>query len=171
MKAWSQRKFLYINGDLHRKLRTNKTQDIYVAQNTQTGKVMTYSYAVVRETHKMAYTTTEVATMLGRSSRRIRYFIRMGVVSPQKQSKNAYTGSHMTPTGKVTGTGRCEYHMTPEEVHEIRDYMAHSLGPQAGESRAVPSKAQLEALMSQNVVLYVKASDGSFVPTWKAKEY
>jgi len=170
MKKWNERRFLYINDELHRKLKINKSKDIYTAQNTRTGEVRTYSYFVVRETHKMAYNTREVGEMLGRTPDRIRALISKGVVDPQKQSYNHFTGIQefkTRPNVKTTHTGRCEYYFKPEEVHMLRDHIELT----ASNNRVVPSKAQLEALMDQSVVLYVKKGDGTFVPTWKAKEY
>jgi len=35
----------------------------------------------------------------------------------------------------------------------------------------MPSRAELEAMMKQENILYVKNSDGEFVPVWKAPEW
>ena len=171
MKKWNERKFLFINGKLHRKLRTNKSDDVFVAQDTLTNKIMTYSYKVIRDTHEKAYNTREVGEFLGRAPRTIRKIISDGVVTPQKQSYNADTTERLTGLGvKSSGTGRCEYYFTKEELYELRDYLAHGRQYSRNGKRAVPTKEELRAMLEQNVVLYVKATDGTFVPTWQAVE-
>lgn len=176
MKKWNERTFLYINGELYRKLQTNKSDDVYMAQNCRTKRIQTFSYKVVRDTHEIAYNTKEVSTILGRSPASIRKTIKQGHVSPQKQSYNTFKGIQEVNlpdivNGTTTNTGRCEYYFTPEEVHEIRDYYAHGMQYARSGKRAVPTKQELRSMMEHSVVLYVKAKDGSFVPTWQAIDF
>jgi hypothetical protein len=37
-----------------------------------------------------------------------------------------------------------------------------------GYSKNVPSKAELQALLKHNMILYTKTEEGGFVPVWKA---
>lgn len=174
MKKWNERKFLYINGRLHKKLQTNKSDDLYVAQDTETKKIKTYSYRVVRDTHEKAFTTSEVSEMLGRSPRRIRAVIKEGHVTPQKQSYNSHKGVHDTPLHgnvKATGQGRCEYYFTEEDLYDIRDYFAHGSKYARTGKLAVPTKSELRQMVEQSVVLYVQNKKGEFVPTWQAIEF
>jgi hypothetical protein len=39
----------------------------------------------------------------------------------------------------------------------------------AGHIRDLPSRAELQALLKHNLILYTKTTDGKFVPVWKAE--
>lgn len=120
-----------------------------------------FSYRVVKDTHEKAYSVIEASELVGRSARQIRKVISAGIVVPKRQSYN------MTPKG----TGRCQFYFKPSELHELRDHFS-SVSKYAQRACAeIPTKAQLEALISHDVILYVKTKDGAFVPTWQAKEF
>ena len=174
MKRWNERLFLYINGELYRKLATNKADDTYTAQNCASRKIQTFSYRVVRDTHEKAYNVREVGTMLGRKPETIRRVIKAGHVSPQKQSLNHSKVKQATALGGkivATNAGRCEYYFSPSDLYEIRDYFAHGTKYARSGKLAVPSRHELKSMIEQNVVLYVQAKDGSFVPTWQAVNF
>jgi hypothetical protein len=40
----------------------------------------------------------------------------------------------------------------------------------AGHSKELPSKIELQALLKRNVILYTKTDEGKFVPVWRAEE-
>jgi len=54
--------------------------------------------------------------------------------------------------------------MSETDVLELHQFILD-----AGYSKNLPSKAELQALLKHNMILYTKSSEGNFIPVWKAE--
>lgn len=172
------RPYILMNDRVYKKIRANRAQDIYVAQDMTDRKLYTFSYAVVKDNHEILYMTPEVAEILGVSMRSLRDMIRNGFIpKPRKPSRNVGTHSYaesLKAKGVTKGAGvglknpgRVTHLFTKQDIYNAREVYA---GRVRGLKFEVPTKKELDAILEQDVVLYVKTKDG-FVPTWKAAKF
>ena len=50
------------------------------------------------------------------------------------------------------------------DIFDLHEYILDS-----GYSAEMPSKAELKALLKNNLILYTKTEEGKFIPVWKAE--
>jgi hypothetical protein len=157
--------YFYLNGDLHRSLQVNRSDDTIIAFNFKEGKRVAYNYSDVQRNRKHAYSISEVAKLINRHVDTLKRHLRSGnIVKPQQ----AYA---LDDKNKLS-----RYYFTDDDIRDIREFFKtiHIGRPRNdGEVTAsnIPSKAELEAMLRNETVLYVKGKDGEFVPVWKAPEW
>lgn len=166
-RATKQRRVLYfyLNGDLHRSLHINRADDTIIAFNFREGKRVGYNYSDVRKNRMHAYSISEVAKLINRHVDTLKRHLRSGNIRKPQQ---AHAIDDKTKLSR--------YYFTEEDIREIREFFrtVHIGRPRNdGEVTAsnIPSKAELEALLKNESVLYIKGKDGEFVPVWKAPEW
>lgn len=152
----------FLNGDLHRLIKTNAAGNTCYAFNYQKNEVVKYTYSDYKKFKKPAYKIGEVSKILRRHKERIRIAFSEGHV--KKPTLVKYQGR--------TGT----YYFSEEEIYELRDYFAsvHRGRPRFDGivvSKNVPSRAELDSLFGKTPTLYIRTEEGNFVPIWKAEEY
>lgn len=157
--------YFYLNDDLHKALHVNRTDDTIIAWNFVEGKRVAYNYSDVQKNKKHAYSISEAAKLLNRHSDTIKRHLRSGEIKKPQQAHSLDDKSKL---------GR--YYFTDEDIKEMREFFRtiHIGRPRKdGEITAskIPSKAELEAMLRNETVLYAKNKDGEFVPVWKAPEW
>jgi hypothetical protein len=157
--------YFYLNDVLHRALQVNRADDTIIAFNFAEGKRVAYNYTDVKRNRKHAYSISEAAKLINRHIDTIKRHLRSGDLRKPQQ---AYALDDSTKLGR--------YYFTDDDIKQMREFFKtiHIGRPRKdGEITAsnIPSKAELEAMLRNETILYVKDKDGEFVPVWKAPEW
>ena len=164
-KAQRRILYFYLNNALHRALQVNRSDDTIIAFNFVEGKRVAYNYTDVQKNKKHAYSISEVAKLINRHVDTIKRHLRSGDIRKPQQ---AYAVEDKTKLSR--------YYFTDSDIKEIREFFktVHIGRPRKdGQVTAsnIPSKTELEAMLRNETILYVKNTDGDFVPVWKAPEW
>ena len=151
-----RKKFVYffLNGKVHKVLRLSRAKDEVVAWSYIDKKRVMYSYAQVDKNMERAYTVLEAGKILGRHRVTIEEYILQGKI---KQPQKVYPISNPESTWT-------KYMLSESDILDIHQFIID-----AGHIRDLPSRAELQALLKHNLILYTKTTDGKFVPVWKAE--
>jgi hypothetical protein len=151
-----RKKFVYffLNGKVHKVLRLSRAKDEVIAWSYIDKKRVMYSYAQVDKHMERAYTVVEAGKILGRHRVTIEEYILQGKI---KQPQKVYPISNPESTWS-------KYMLSESDVLDIHQFIID-----AGHIRDLPSRAELQALLKHNLILYTKTTDGKFVPVWKAE--
>ena len=158
-------RYFYLNGKLHKILRRSRAEDLVVAWDYQTGKRVAYNLADVEKNKQHAYPISEVVKIIGRHEDTIKKHLYLGNIKTPQQCYSL--NGNKTP-GK--------YYWSEDDVRELHSFFktVHRGRPRKdGEIRPgnMPSRAEIEAIMKQENILYVKNNDGEFIPVWKQPEW
>lgn len=157
--------YFYLNGHIHKALHRNRAEDLLIAWDYVEGKRIAYSLTDVLKNKKGAYTITQAAKLIGRSSDTIKRHWREGNIRKPQQ---IYSLDEKRTPGKTF--------FSEDDMRDLQDFFktVHRGRPRNDgliTSSNVPSKAELEALMRNEKVLYAKNDSGEFVPVWKQPEW
>ena len=152
----------FLNGDLHRLVRKSAAQNICYALNFKTNTINKYTYKDYKTFKKKAYTISEVAQVLRRHVDRIRHAMYTGEVKKP----------FLVEYGKRTGV----YYFSEEDIYAFREYFAnlHRGRPRTDGiviPKNVPTIAEVDAIINNKPVLYVRTKEGNFVPVWRQEEF
>jgi hypothetical protein len=153
----TRKKFVYffINGQIHKVLRSSRSKDELVAWNYLEKKRVLYSYSQVEKNMQNAYTLTQVAKILCKHRVTIQDYILDGKIrSPQK----------VYPISNPDHENWSKYMFSESDILDLHQFILD-----AGHSSEIPSKPELLAILKNNLILYTKTEDGKFVPVWKAE--
>ena len=155
----------YLNDELHKTLNVLRPDDMLVAWNYPQYKRVAYVLSDARQHMQRAYGVNQVSLMMNRTNLTILRYIYAGKIqAPQK----SYLLEDPSREGK--------YFFSEDDIYKLHDYLLTvNIGrPRAdGQKRAtnVPSRRELEALIKNDTVLYVKTTDGEFTPVWKQPDW
>ena len=158
----SHLRYFYLNGDLHRVLRQSRADDQVIAWNFPLGKRVAYSLVDVMRNKQHAYQLRHVCELLGKHQDTIKARLYDGTIRTPQRS---YSIDERRSLGK--------YYWSEDNVRELYDFFrtVHIGRPRKDgtivTSQRLPSRAELEAKMRQETVLYVRNDEGEFVPVWK----
>jgi hypothetical protein len=131
----------------------SRARDELVAWCYADKKRMLYSYVDVQKNMENAYTITQVGAILGRHRVTIEEYILQGkITTPEK----------VYPISKPESTWS-KFMFSESDILKLHEYIL-----EAGYTKNIPSKAELRALLKNNMILYTK-TDSGFVPVWKAE--
>jgi hypothetical protein len=153
-----RKRFLYffLNDKIHKVLRAHRSKDELIAWSYLDKKRMLYSYAQVEKYMENAYTLTQVAKILNKHRVTILDYILEGKIkSPQK----------VYPISNPDNENWSKYMFSESDILDLHQFILD-----AGHSKELPSKTELQALLKRNVILYTKTDEGKFVPVWRAEE-
>lgn len=165
-KTFSKKyRYFYLNGELHRVLERHRTDDVLVAWNYNQWKRVAYNLSDVNVNRRPAYTIREVSEMLGKGVNTIKRHFREGNLPKPMQAD---------PIDGIRKPG--QYYFSEDDVRMTREYFRnlHWGRPRKDgtvREQDMPSKAELEAMMRHEVVLYAQNEQGEFIPVWKAPEW
>lgn len=152
----------FLNGELHRVIKTNAAGNVCHAFNYHQDKVVKYTYSDYKKFRKPAFRISEVSKILRRHEDRIRIAIwNLDVARP-----------FMVEYENRSGV----YYFSEENIYELRDYFAnvHRGRPRADGivvSKNVPTVSEIDAVLGKKAMLYIRTKEGNFVPVWSAEEY
>lgn len=150
-----RKKFLYffLNNKLHKVIRSSRARDEMVAWCYPDKKRVLYSYADAQKNMENAYTIKQVGALVGRHKVTIEEYILQGKIQePQR----------VYPISKPDSTWY-KFMFSESDILKLHEYIL-----EAGYTKDLPSKAELRALLKNNMILYTK-TDSGFVPVWKAE--
>ena len=155
----------YLNGKLHKVLRQSRAEDILIAWHYELGKRVAYSLTEVKKTMQHAYPISKVSKLIGKHEDTIKRHIYQGNL---KYPQQVYSLNGNKTPGK--------YYWSEDDIREMHDFFktVHRGRPRndgAIQPGDMPSRAEIEALMRQESILYVKNEDGTFTPVWKQPEW
>jgi hypothetical protein len=112
-----------------------------------------YSYSDAEKNMETAYTIKQTGQILGRHKVTIEEYILQGKISiPQK----------VYPISNPESSWY-KFMLSESDIFKLHEYIL-----EAGYTKDLPSKAELRALLKNNIILYTK-TDSGFVPVWKAE--
>jgi MerR HTH family regulatory protein len=157
--------YFFLNDSLHKALQINRTEDTIIAWNFVEGRRVAYNYTDVQKNKKHAYSISEAAKLINRHVDTIKRHLRSGDI---KKPQQAHALDDKSKLGR--------YYFTDAEIKEMREFFKtiHIGRPRndGGVTASnIPSKVELEAMLRNETVLYVKDNDGDFVPVWKQPEW
>jgi hypothetical protein len=146
--------YFFLNDKIHKTLSSSRARDELIAWNYPDKKRVLYSYALVEKHMQKAYTVLEAGKLLNRHKVTIEEYILVGKIrTPQK----------VYPIGNPESTWY-KFMFSESDILDIHQFILD-----AGNTKNLPSRAELKALLKHNMILYTKVSDGNFVPVWKAE--
>lgn len=150
-----RKKFLYffLNNKLHKVIRSSRARDEMIAWCYPDKKRVLYSYADTQKNMENAYTIKQVGAIVGRHKVTIEEYILQGKI---KEPQRIY------PISKPDSTWY-KFMFSESDILKLHEYIL-----EAGYTKDLPSKAELRALLKNNMILYTK-TDSGFVPVWKAE--
>lgn len=155
----------YINQQLHKVLRQSRAEDILIAWNYELGKRVAYNLSEIKKSMQHAYPISKVVKIIGKHEDTIKRHLYLGNLRFPKQ---AYSLNGNKTPGK--------YYWSEDDIREMHDFFktVHRGRPRNDGNVTpgnMPSRAEIEALMRQENILYIKNSDGTFTPVWKQPEW
>jgi len=148
-------RYFFLNDKIHKVLKSSRSKDEMIAWCYPDKKRVMYSYSQVKKNMETAYTVVEVAAMLNKHRVTIQeYILNEKVATPQK----------IYPIGQPDSENWSQYMFNQKNILDIHQHVLDS-----GHSKEIPSKAEIQALLKNNLILYTKTEDGKFVPVWKAE--
>lgn len=150
------KRFLYffLNGKIHKVLRSNRSKDELIAWCYPDKKRMLYSYSQVKKYMENAYSTVEVAKILDRHKVTVEDYILEGKI---KTPQRIYPISNPESSWS-------KFMFSESDIMDLHQFILDS-----GYSKDLPSRNELKALLKNNIILYTKVEEGKFVPVWKAE--
>lgn len=147
-------RYFFLNNKIHKVLSHSRSKDQMIAWCYPDKKRLMYSYSQVLKSMENAYSTKQVAQMLGKHKITIEDYILDGKIKyPQK----------VYPIGNPDSTWY-KFMYSESDIMDIHEFILES-----GYSKNMPSKNEMRALLKHNTILYTKTNEGNFVPVWKAE--
>lgn len=146
--------YFFLNDKIHKVIRTHRAKDELIAWCYPDKKRVLYSYSQVEKYMGNAYTIKQVGEMLGKHKVTIENYILQGKI---KEPQKVYPISNPDSTWN-------KFMLSESDIMDLHQFIADT-----GYSKNLPSKAELQALLKHNIILYTKSSEGNFIPVWKAE--
>lgn len=157
-------RYFYLNGNHHKVLRISRAEDIIVAWDYENKKRVSYIWSVAKQNMQKAFTVNEVCKIFGRDRWSIHTFIEEGKIKRPKQTYSLENGN----PGKFL--------FSEDDLRDLHSYLltVHRGRPRkdgAITQGKVMTRAELEAMMKHETILYTKDKAGDFVPVWKQPDW
>jgi hypothetical protein len=146
--------YFFLNGKIHKVIRTSKARDELVAWCYPDKKRVMYAYSQVKKNMGNAYSIKNVCEILNRHRVTVEEYILQGKI---KEPQRVYPISNPDSTWY-------KFMFSESDIYDLHQFILD-----AGYTKDFPSKAELTALLKHNLILYTKTDEGSFVPVWKAE--
>ena len=158
-------RYFYLNNRLHKVLRRSRAEDLLVAWDYQNEKRVAYSLTDVNKNKQHAYPISQVVKIIGKHEDTIKLHLYKGNLQYPQQSYSL--NGNKTP-GK--------YFWSEDDIRKMHDFFktVHRGRPRIDGRITpgdMPSRAEVEATMRQDNILYVKNNEGEFIPVWKQPEW
>lgn len=160
----AQKKYFYVDGLLYRTVRADRPNDLLRAWCYETKRVVDFVWSDVRRKSQQAFDTKEVCKLLNRTKKNILEHIAAGAINPPFKIG-------------VQENGFGHYKWSEDDILALH---AHYLTVGSGRPRKdgtlsaaprIPTKMELVAMMKQNRMVYIRDSDGNFVPIFDQPDW
>jgi hypothetical protein len=161
----SRLRYFYLNGKLHKAIRRSRPEDLIIAWDYQLEKRVAYNLTDVIKNKQHAYPIKEVVKIIGKHEDTIKLHLYRGDL---KFPQRIYSLNGNRTPGK--------YFWSEDDIRQMHDFFktVHRGRPRNDgviTPGDMPSRAELEAMIKQENILYIKNNDGEFVPVWKQPEW
>ena len=146
--------YFFLNDKVHKTLSSSRARDELIAWCYPDKKRVLYPYSMVEKYMQKSYTVMEAGQLLNRHKVTIEEYILAGKI---KEPQRVY------PIGNPDSTWS-KFMFSESDILDIHQFILD-----AGHTKNLPSKAELQALLKHNMILYTKTNSGQFVPVWKAE--
>ena len=165
IKKGTSLKYFFLNNHHHKVLRISRSEDIIIAWNYVENKRSTYIWSVAKQNISKAFTIKQVANIFQRDRLIIHDYIKRGKI---KRPSQIYSLDGKKNPGKFL--------FSEDDLRDLHSYLltVHRGRPRNdGEvtTSKLMSRAELEALMKEERVLYAKDKNGEFVPVWRQPDW
>lgn len=147
-------RYFFLDGKIHKTLNSSRAKDQITAWCYPDKKRVMYNLSQVKKYSKTAYTLKEAARLLNKHKITIEDYILEGKI---KQPHKIY------PISNPESSRWSMYMLEESDILQIHEYIIED-----GYAKTTPSRTELLALLKNNLILYTKTEEGSFVPVWKA---
>ena len=157
-------RYFYLNGNHHKVLRISRPEDIIVAWDYENKKRVSYVWSVAKQNMQKAFTMKQVSKMFDRDPLMIHEYIKEGKI---RRPKQAYSLEKRTPS---------KFLFSEDDLRDLHSYLltVHRGRPRNDgqiTNTKLMSRAELEAMIRQETVLYTKDNSGEYVPVWKQPDW
>lgn len=158
-------RYFFLNGQHHKVLRISRAEDLITAWNFVTNKTQTYVWSATQKKMQRAFTMRQVSKMFDRDVLVIHEYIKSGKIKRPAQAK--FLNGSDKP-GKFL--------FSEDDLRDLHSYLltVHRGRPRK-DGKITPSKlmsrAELEAMMKEEKILYTKDASGQYVPVWKQPDW
>lgn len=164
-QAQKRLNYFFLNGKLHKRLRILRAADSIETWCYPDSRRVTYTYTDVKKQMEPAYSTKQVAEMLGKSTETLFNAIRRGGIEEPAILYTLSTAKHKR------GYRWHESHIMALHAYLLSIHRGRPRNDGKVTPQKLPTARELRAMIRQETVLYVKMPDGSFKPTWEAEDY
>ncbi|QDH93940.1 helix-turn-helix DNA-binding protein [Streptomyces phage Evy] len=158
-------RYFFLDGVPHKKLQINRGADTLLAWNYIERKRVAYVWSVAKRNMQAAFLSKDVRRMLNRHRNSLHLYIH------ENQIKTPFK------TYSLDGEFRPGMYLWSEkdilDLHELLVNRGYGRKRKDGLPPAsrLPSRAELLAMMRNDVVLYTKTKDGNFTPVWQENDW
>lgn len=155
--------YFYLNDKLYKLFHVNRPANIATCWDYAEKTWVKFAWSDLQKNAQRAYTTKEVALLVGRFWTIIeRYVHNEEIPKPMKSY----------PIGGDQNWVKSAYRWSERDIMRLHDLMLtkHMGRPNSnglGVPKAMPSKAELAAMMRNESITYIKDDSGEFQPVWK----
>lgn len=155
---WS---YFYYDDKLYRTIAVKRALDELYAERVKDKTTTFFSYSDVIRHAQRCWTISEVSKVVGLKNLTINKYYREGYLT--------------RPEHTSTGEPQRRYLLSEQHIAELVQFCSeHRSGsPGGGRPRSVITKTLGEVMLEleEGLVLYTRASNGDFVPVWRAEEW
>lgn len=159
-------RFFYLGDKLYKVLYISRPQDLVYTYCFTDEKEQTLVWSHTKKHMQKALRSYEVGKLINRSNSAIKRILFNGLIpAPQR------TYDPKKPENKDNPQAY-NYQWSHQDIYNLHDYLV-SIGTGARKPHArrgpwkLPTRAELTAMLQDDLVLYVKTSDGEYSPVWK----
>ena len=146
--------YFFLNGKVHKVIKSSRAKDELIAWCYPDGKRVLYPHSLVEKNMENAYSIKDAGELLNRHKVTIEEYILQGKI---KQPQKVYPISNPSSSW-------FKFMFSESDILDI-----HQCILDEGYILDLQSRAELQAILKHNLILYTKTNDGKFVPVWKAE--
>lgn len=143
----------YLNGKLHKVLKVQRPKDLVECYIYSEQKRVLYAWSSFKRNRRPAFRRKQVSQLLDRHPVVITRYLEEGRIPRPEMSHELTT--------KAPG----DYYWSEEDILALHEYLVET------GKKHVPTRAELIAMMRTEKVVYVKNTNGDFVPVWRAEDW
>ncbi len=166
IKKGSGLRYFFLNEECHKVLKVSRAEDIIISWNYNQNKRCTYVWSVAKKELQRGYSIGQVAYLLNRKRLVVHRYIYQGKIKRPAQ---------IYPINKESSRPG-KFILSEDDIRDLHSYLmtVHRGRPRSDGEKTISnliSKAELEALLNQEKILYAKDANGEFVPVWKQPDW
>lgn len=171
-------KHFFWDGKLHRVLRINRPVNLVEAWCFDDRQTVTLLFSDYRSRAKIAVQTGAAAKIMHVDIRTMKYYIINKVIHPISASYALDGKFGVAREGAAWNESKIRWWWGEHNLYELHDYLmsmgANGTPRKDGRPKTLqkfPTKAEIHAAFNNSTVLYVKGTDGDYVPVFNQPKW